>query len=118
MNQDPISSGPNCPDLLALQARVTQLEAVIKNCVDELRYFDQADSLVADLSAALSAPVPNVSPLWWILAEADRWVVAGEQEGDHSKNAIAGYYFLRENVKALTPELRALIAEQAGRGQG
>lgn len=126
------------PDLLALQARVTQLEAALEFAAlayKSIYKLDHRDAFlkkytlshgsggrlcagdVCDrLDEALSAPPLDVSPLWGILDKLlhtarTHWLMQGSA-GKRCDCSVCG------PVYSIPPELRALIAELAKGGQG
>lgn len=131
----------NPTDILALQARVTQLEAALEFAAlayKSIYKLDHRDAFlkkytlshgsggrlcagdVCDrLDEALSAPPLDVSPLWRVLASELELEDAGVGVPYGMLQKWQDAWETRcEALRALTPELRALIAEQAGRGQG
>lgn len=106
------------PDLLALQARIHQLEAALRKILDgETPDFHghYRSYRLNTIAEALEAPTPDTSPLWGVL---------GRLNGMHAQHKKS----LSENLakscacplclvasNALTPSLRALIAEMSGR---
>lgn len=113
------------PDILALQARVQQLEAALLELRKRLEYEMPGCFIVID--DALNAPPLDVSPLWRVL----KYAVVYEgisAEGGHCRNMgeIQELKFRAElacsaiivAVLNLTPELRALITEMSKGGQG